>query len=51
MYGLVMAIVFVLIVLWGAYTVTRIVMKSKAEKRAAEEELYGDAEDAEVDES
>lgn len=50
MYGLVMFVMFVLIVLWGAYTVTRIVMKSKAEKRA-EEELYGDAEDAEVDES
>lgn len=51
MYGLVMAILFVVILGWGAYTVFRIVAKSKAEKRAAEQELYGEAEDTEFDES
>lgn len=45
MYGLVLAIVFVALLLWGGYTVFRIYQKSQAEKIAREQELNGGSDD------
>lgn len=45
MYGLVMAIVFVLLVLWGAYVIFRMYKTSQAKKLEEEQGLTSDLDD------